>query len=341
MKDILTVNMVSESDISVQGHGVHTAYDEMASALEARPDVRLIRGDFGHQTPCDVVHLHTIGPRVWRKLFQRGPAKVISAHVVPDSFVGSIILAKYWLPLARIYMRWFYNRADKVLAVSGTVAKVLEQELHVPKQKIETFYNTVDMSRYAVDVTRREAARKKFALSESDFVVLGNGQVQPRKRLDVFVAMAKALPDVKFIWVGGIPFKQLGADYQEMHTLMTNTPPNMQITGVIPHDDVFAYLAAADVFCLPATQENHPMCVLEAAGAGLPIVLRDIPEYDDTFADDALKAKTDEEFVAAIRSLQEPHVRAEWSARSAKIAARFDSHAAAERLVTLYRAIIN
>ena len=46
------------------------------------------------------------------------------------------------------------------------------------------------------------------------------------------------------------------------------------------------------------------MCVLEAAGANLPIVLRDIPEYDDTFADDAIRCK-DDGFSAAIKKLHE------------------------------------
>jgi 1,2-diacylglycerol-3-alpha-glucose alpha-1,2-galactosyltransferase len=31
--------MVSESDVSVQGHGVHTAYIELAEALEKRDDI--------------------------------------------------------------------------------------------------------------------------------------------------------------------------------------------------------------------------------------------------------------------------------------------------------------
>lgn len=340
MNDILRVNMVSESDISVQGHGVHTAYEEMATALEKRDDVELIRGKFGELVECDVVHLHTLGSKVWRKLRQRGPKKVISAHVVPDSLVGSIILAKYWSFAMVWYMRWIYNRADKVLAVSGTVARVLHEDLGVPKDKIEVCYNTIDMQRYVQSDSQKLAARDKLGITKDQFVVLGNGQVQPRKRLDVFIEMANALPDVTFIWVGGIPFKKLGADYKRMHYLMTHTPANMTITGVIPHDEVRDYFGVADVFCLPAEQENHPMCVLEAASAGLPIVLRDIPEYDDTFGDDALRC-LDDGFAAAITRLRDDreHYLA-MQQRTAAIARRFDSSAMAGRLTQLYRSLI-
>jgi 1,2-diacylglycerol-3-alpha-glucose alpha-1,2-galactosyltransferase len=330
------VNMASESDISVQGHGVHTAYVEMAEALEKRDDVTLIRSTFGQALDVDIVHLHTIGPRAWRKLFQPGAKKVVSAHVVPASLVGSLVGAKYWLPVARWYMRWFYNRADEVLAVSATVARTLHDELHVPQANIGVFYNTIDMSRYAHAPTDKAAARKGLHIAPDDFVVLGNGQVQPRKRLDVFIKMAKELPDVTFVWVGGILFKQLGADYASMQRLMRSVPTNMVITGVIPHEKVRDYLLAADVFCLPAEQENHPMCVLEAAGAGLPIILRDIPEYNDTFKGDALLC-SDEGFAEAVRGLRSDKTFYKSQQQStARIAKRFDSQEAAARLVKLY-----
>jgi 1,2-diacylglycerol-3-alpha-glucose alpha-1,2-galactosyltransferase len=335
----IRINMVSESDVSVQGHGVHTAYEEMAGALEKRDDVELIRGKFGEQIDVDIIHLHTIGNRTWRKMNQKGPKKVVSAHVVPASLVGSIIFADRLLPVIRRYMRWYYNRADKVLAVSGVVAEILHVELDVPKEKIETFYNTIDMKQYAFTPEQKAGARKKLGIKKDEFVVLGIGQVQPRKRLDIFVKMAKELPDVTFIWVGGIPFKQLGADYQAMQKLMNSAPKNLKIAGIIPHDQVSEYLAAASIFCLPAEQENHPMCVLEAAGAGLPIILRDIPEYDDTFRQDAIRCK-DSEFSAAVRTLQKPAEYKKWQAKAGAIAERFDSNAAAERLVELYRQLV-
>lgn len=337
----IRINMISESEIYVQGHGVHTAYVELAEALEKRHDVAVIRGKFDEQIACDIVHFHTIGLHTWRKLFQKGPKKVVSAHVIPASYIGSIVWAEYWLFLARWYMRWYYNRADKVLAVSKTVADVLHKELRVPTEKIETFYNTINMKRYAQAPQEKHAARKRLHLRSDTFVVLGNGQVQPRKRIDIFVKMAHELPDVTFVWIGGIPFKQLGADYASMQRLMNDVPSNVKITGVIPHERVYDYLAAADVFCLPAEQENHPMCVLEAAGANLPIIVRDIPEYQDTFQDDALKCNDDDGFVGAVKLLRDDKAAYKhWQQKSQAIAKRFDSEAAAERLVKLYRQLV-
>ena len=332
----LVVNMASESDISVQGHGVHTAYVELATALEAREDVTLVRGRYGERVDCDVYHLHTLGTGVWRKILDPRARKVVSAHVIPDSLVGSIRGARWWRPAARRYMRWFYRRADRVLAVSGTVAAALADELGVPGERIEVLHNTVDMAAYRTTQEDRARAREELGIPADAFVVVGVGQVQPRKRVDVFLDLARELPDVHLVWVGGIPFKHLGADHGAMRRLMEDPPANLTFTDVIPHPEVRRHLQAADVFCLPAEQENHPMCILEAAGVGLPVVARDLREYDDTFGEDVLRC-TDETFAEAIRGLREDQARhAEWQHRSARIAERFDSAAAAERLVGIY-----
>ena len=336
----IRVNIVSESDVWVKGHGVHTAYDEMATALEARDDVTVIRGEFNKRVDCDVVHFHTIGSQTFLKLFQRGPKKVITAHIIPQSYIGSLILAKYWSFAASWYMGLYYRRGHKVLAVSQTVAKVLRDDLRVPAEKIEVFYNTIDMNQYTPTESSKKAARKALNLREDSFIVYGNGQVQPRKRIDVFIKMARELPDVQFIWVGGIPFKQLAADYASMQKMLNNIPSNLLCVGIVPHEEVVTYLHAADVFCLPAEQENHPMSVLEAAGAGLPLVVRDLPEYDDSFGADVLRCN-DDTFTAAIAKIRDDiAVYREWQDKSAAVAERFDSAAAAERYVDLYRDLI-
>lgn len=337
----ITVNMASESDISVQGHGVHTAYEELLSALEKRNDVRVIRGGFRRHVACDVYHLHTIGLHMWRKIFDRSAKKVVSAHVIPDSFIGSIILAKYWRFAAVWYMRWFYNRADKVLAVSKTVAEVLHKELKVPNEKIELFYNSIDTERYFTTSAVKRVARENIDIRQDDFLVIGVGQVQPRKGLDVFVKMARALPDVQFIWVGGMPFGKIAADNHAMQKIIDTAPPNLRVTGVVPLDKVVQFYQAADLFVLPSRQETFGLVVVEAAAADLPIIVRDIPEYDDTFANDVLRCRTDKEFIKAVTELRtSATAREQWKEKSKQIAKRFDSKVAAKRLVSLYSELL-
>lgn len=337
----MRINMVSESEISVRGHGVHTAYLELTRALQARSDCEVVVNQFLKPVSADITHIHTIGlPSLMKLLFGSGK-KVVSAHVVPASLVGSIAGAHIWLPVARGYMKFFYRRADKVLAVSNTVAAILENDLGIKKSKIAVTYNTIDTSNYRTTLSDKKTARQKLEINEDAFVVVGNGQIQPRKRFDSFVSIAKKLPEITFIWIGGIPFKNIGADYKKMQQLIDNVPSNLTVTGVIELEDVKAYLQAADVFVLPAEQENHPMAVIEAAAAGLPIVLRDIPEYDDTFADDFLRCKDDDEFAKAISDLKtNDDLYAKYKQGAQAIAHRFDSKTGADQAVAIYRGLL-
>lgn len=334
----LHIDMISESEFTVQGHGVHTAYVEITDALKRRSDtdvaINVARPE------ADIIHAQTIGLYSLRKLRKSRGKKVISGHIIPASLVGSIKGMGRLQWLVRRYMKWAYGKADLVLACSGMVRDEMVGPMKL-KTRIEVLYNTVDMKKYAHTKEEAAQARQDLGIATDAFVVLGNGQVQPRKRLDTFFAAARALPEVQFVWVGGIPFKHLGAEYSKMQDMMRAAPDNVTITGVVPYETVMQYLRTADVFFLPAEQENHPMCVLEAAGAGLPIILRDIAEYNDTFRPDAQLITADDDAVTIISRLRDDAAfYAEQKQAAARIAARFDSKAGAERLMGFYRELL-
>ncbi len=339
MSKKLRVNIVSESEISVQGHGVHTAYEEMANSLEQLPDVEVIRGHFGEQVDCDIVHLHTVGPRTFKKLFQKNVKVVISAHVVPDSFVGSLVFARFWKIFAIWYLRWFYNQADLLLAVSDQTAHELK-ELGV-KSPIEVMYNSIDTNKYKSSTISPTKTRADLGIPKDAFVVIGAGQVQPRKRVDCFITAAKALPDVHFIWVGGMPFGKIAADNRAMQRMIDKPPINMHFAGIVPLDQMSSYYHAADMFWLPSEQETFGLVVIEAAASGLPVMVRDIPDYDNTFGHESIRASDDAGFIREIQKLKDDkRYFAKYRTLSKKIADRFDSRKSAVRLVGLYRKLL-
>jgi len=201
-------------------------------------------------------------------------------------------------------------------------------------------FNTVNSVEYITTALDKEAARKKLGIKPNEFVVMGNGQVQPRKRFDTFVAVAKELPDVTFIWVGGIPFKSLGADHKHMQELMDTAPKNVTVTGVIELEEVRNYLKASDAFMLPSDQENHPLAMLEAAASELPIVVRDIPQYDSAFGNDIIRG-TDESFAVIIKKLATNKAYYMEAVEGSKlIAKRFDTPNAAQELLKVYTDLV-
>ena len=329
----LRINIISETVFSVRGHGVHTAYMENLLSLKKRDDVIVTTNV---RRPADVIHIHTIGPYSLRfLLFGEAKLKFVSAHVVPDSFVGSLVGARYWKPLSALYLRWFYNRADGVFAVSSEVVTELKK-LGV-KKPVYLVPNTIDTTPYRVTPAQKQQIRKKIGIPKDKFVIVASGQVQPRKRVDSFIAAAKALPDMDFIWIGGIPFKGVAANHRAMQRVMDNHPKNVRFTGVIEHDDVVPYYQAADMFFLPSVQETFGIVIVEGAAAGLPVMLRDNAQYRVTFEDWYLRG-SDDTFVKIIKSLARDKTEyKKWQAAAAHIASKYDASAGAQQIVDIYK----
>lgn len=327
--------MVSESAFTVQGHGVHTAFVETVQMLESARGVKVLTNS---SRTADIVHIHTVGIySLGKLLFGRG-RKVVSAHVTPDSFVGSLVGARTWYPIARLYLRFFYNRADGVLAVSQEVVNELK-EIGVTKP-VYLMPNTIDTKPYKPSAAARKEARRRLGIGESEFVVICCGQVQPRKRVDSFLKCARDLPEVRFVWVGGVPFKRVAADYGEMRELMRSHPANVSFTGVIAHADVLAYYHAADLFFLPSIQETFGIVIVEAAAAGLPLLLRDIEQYRLTFKNGYLKGD-DKTFSGQIYHLQtNKQAYAKAAKQSAPIAKEYSSERGRKLLLDIYDRVL-
>lgn len=325
--------MISESAFTVRGHGVHTSFLEMTHALQARDDVDIVVNSF--RRGADVTHIHTVGLYALAHLLFGSGKKVVSVHVVPESFVGSLIGAERWLSYAKRYLSFFYGQADLLLAVSQSTEQILRDELGVQKPSM-VLHNTVDIQQYATTHKDKLAARKKLKIDADRFVVVGSGQIQPRKRFDVFCKIAKEMPEAYFIWVGGIPFKQLGAEHKHMQELIDTAPPNLLVTGVIELADVKNYLQASDAMFMPSEQETFGLAIIEAAACGLPVVVRDIPDYDCTFGDKVVRGndKTFKNLLTRLKQDKDLYQQVQKSSK--ELAERFDSHAGTDRLVEMY-----
>lgn len=333
----MKVNVISESAFTVQGHGVHTAFTENADVLRAYTDCEVMMNG---RDEADIIHIHTIGPYALRHLLFGKGVKIISAHVTPDSFVGSLVGAQYWHGFARWYLKWVYNLADAVLAVSHEVVDELNK-IGVRKP-VYLVPNTIKTEAFFTTKSERDALRAERGIDKKAFVVLGCGQVQPRKRIDSFVAAAKALPELTFIWAGGIPFKKMGAEAGPMQKIMKNPPANVLFTGVINRNNAVAYFKLADVFFLPSMQETFGIVVVEAAAVGMPVVLRDNAQYEKTF-EGGYEAGNDESFAEIIKRLSKDPSYYERCRMRAKerIALRYDGRSGAVRLLEVYEEVMS
>jgi 1,2-diacylglycerol-3-alpha-glucose alpha-1,2-galactosyltransferase len=248
---MLRVGVFSESAITFDGHGVHSAFLECRNLLRETIGVQLV--DPWDLRPSDILHVHSAGPGALAMLLSHTGPKVASAHLTEDSFLGSIEYASHFMPTIARYLRFFYEKADLVLAVSAGTKTYLEQQLHVSKP-IEVMPNTINASAISELQGRRNQLRAKFSWSPQRPVILGVGQVQPRKGIDDFILVAKAMPAADFVWVGSFLFGPLSADRRRLQGLIQDAPVNLLFTGKLARPAVYEHYTAADIFLLPSHQ---------------------------------------------------------------------------------------
>lgn len=249
---------------------------------------------------ADITHIHTVGPWGLFKLLT-SPHTVVSAHIIPESFKGSLIGEQYWNRFSTKYLRYFYNQADLVLAVAPHVKDVLVK-MGVTS-RIEVLPNGIDTSHFKKDAQLAKDGREILSYSESEFIVMGVGQIQSRKGIQDFIKIARKCPDYKFVWVGSAPFKFLLYKGKELENQLKDLPSNMRFEKNFSYGQMTRVYNGADVFLFPSYQENAPMAVIEAAATGLPLLLRDIPEYKALYEKNYLSATTNEEFIKILKKL--------------------------------------
>jgi len=331
----LSVNIICESE-GVEAQGVHTAFVDMVEALKQRSDIDV---KVNSKEICDLLHAHTFGPRYW---LRRGPYKnhrLLTAHVVPGSFIGSLALARYWAPISDWYLKFAYNSADVVLCVAPQVKRDL-QRIGVTA-RMEVLTNPVNEARFFVSESKRPEGRKVLGLTENDKVCLCVGQIQPRKGVAEFLETAAALPDIKFVWLGGRPFKRLTADYDALTEKMNQAPKNALFPGIFGLDQMPALYSAADLFFFPSFQENCALAINEAMACGIPMLLRDNPEYPELYGEGSfLKALDAKGYASEIRHFfEDDKLRDEYRSKSLESAKKFSVKSFSNRLVEIYQSL--
>ncbi len=292
----MTINYISETEFFPKDQGVHTAYLTTLT-IARRLGYKILINSF---QKSDIVHVQTIG---FFSLFKLKTSKntIVTAHLVPESFVGSLKGITYWFWFARLYLRYLYNSADLVLAVSPLVKKNLVN-LGV-ETRIEVLPNPVDDTLFRKVKNLREIGRKKLNIPKEAFVLMCVGQVQPRKGVTDFMLLARKFKHLTFVWIGGKPFKSITAEDSKMNELLANPPNNFFLKGTFNYSEIPEIYNAADVFLFPSFQENAPMAVVEASSCRLPLVFRDNPEYKLLYGSGYIACTNIKDFEQAIRRL--------------------------------------
>ena len=203
----------------------------------------------------------------------RGMPVVFEIHIQPSGFFGPV------------WHRLFATiRGRKRLAsITRALVNILERDFHMRFSGDEVVIapNGADLERFD-SLPDPVTARRETGLREGP-TVMCTGHLYAGRGADLFLALAKSLPQVRFVWVGGRP-----EDITNWKLRVESD--NVTFTGFIPNRDLPLYQAAADILLMPYSRSimgssgsadsaavASPMKMFEYMAAGRAIVSSDLP----------------------------------------------------------------
>ena len=337
---MIDVNMIAYGQ-DVKGQGVGSAYNELVQLLEnfAGNEIRL---HFNSDKGCRINHVHTIHPLCYTQMKTSSLPSLMHVHFLPETLEGSISLPGIIQPGFFKYVLSMYRSAQELVVVNPIFIDPLV-DYGIDRDRI-TYLPNVVASKDFRPLDRRDLRDigEKYGVEPDHFTVIGVGQVQTRKGVLEFLNIARALPDVQFLWAGGFSFGVVTDGYKELKEAVDNPPANAKFLGIVDRSDMNALYNLSDLLLMTSYNELFPMAILEAINAGLPILVRDLDLYQKIYFSDYPRAKEDEEFVDWIRRLRDnPEVYRKAKEAAQKIRQDYSEESIARLWKDYYRCFLD
>ena len=225
-----------------------------------------------------------------RRLRRTFPFEVIDAHFAfPDGLAATLLAKTFSCPvvvtlrgtivrlsgyrLHRPQLRWVLRRADRVTAVSESLAGVAVG-LGLPRERVRVIPNGVDTRTFMP--MDRVQARRLAGLPEDRKILLtvagiyeGKGQ---HSVVEILPALREKYPDLLYVMVGN---SRPGEQYRRRLTeaiWRLGLKDHVLVAGPRPHADLARWFSAADVSVLATQSEGWPNVLLESLACGTPAV---------------------------------------------------------------------
>lgn len=290
----------------------------------------------------DILHVHhpflsgamasTLGPRY-------GIPVLFTSHTRYDLY------AQQYLPIVpatmsdsflEAFFPAFTQRCSLVIAPSAGIQEVLRR--WGVQGPIEVVPNGIDIARFREPAWRTDRASLGLPKAAVVAVFVGrmSGEKNVRTLLRAFAPVAREAPNARLMLIGG------GPELEDFRQTAQEQGIGSQVlfTGPVPYEQMPGYLALADFFVTASVSEVHPLTVLEAMAAGLPVLGIDSPGVSDTVVNGVNGFVVENDYAALalkmLRLFSEPDARASLADGARQSSLRYDIRTTTQRYVEIY-----
>lgn len=305
--------------------------------------------DHFERTGIEVVHTHTEGPlgRTARDAaLRKGIPTVHTLHTLYDHYLHYLRPARLAPRTSRRALRGALSRFlrpyDRVIGPSPRAIDHLRAL--APATPRTLVPNGIPLAGAPPDPGLTSRLRRRLGLDRSTHLVMYVGRIAEEKRSEaLFDALIEELPgtdDVTAVLVGG------GGQLRRLRARARSlgVEDRVRLPGYLEHAEVLALYRLASVFVTTSLSENHPLSLLEAADASLPLAVRADAKLGDIAVAgvNAVVAGGDRELaMQALGLLWDPSRRARMGKASQRMAARFAAPQHLERTGQVYADLIS
>ena len=227
------------------------------------------------------------------KIIRENNIDIVNAHhFMPFfySFFGACIINKKRLVYTEhscaeveSLIRSFYGLLFKcmlrevgaVIGVSFEIANTFKKYYPSYQKKIVAVNNGVDIQKFSKN-TKHDNIREKYGIKEDHFVI---GCVANFRKVKNHACLLRAVAELRKDY-GHIRLLFVGSgfenDPENSENILKDIIVNLSLSEIVVfagyQEEIPAFLAAFDLFCLPSFSEGLPMCIIEAMAAGVPVI---------------------------------------------------------------------
>lgn len=189
----------------------------------------------------DIIHLHSSKAGLLGRIAFPKNKTIYTVH----GFDSIRLAYRKFLPLERILQK----RCAAIAGVSHYDEENLKKEGIT--MNVSTVYNGIYKPQHI-------EANPFERFKEYPYKILCIARLAPPKNHELYIEVAKRLPNCAFIWIGN----QSNPDFE--------VPENVFFIGNIP--GAGSYTEYADLFMLPSNYEGLPMVIIESLSMGTPVI---------------------------------------------------------------------